>query len=72
MYKTIWVILALVAIFMGLMIYKGVTFESLRALFMVQSFESCEREGYAILETYPRQCRTPDGRVFSEKPTVLP
>jgi len=32
------------------------------------SFEECTRiEGSIILQTYPRQCRTPDGKTFTEE-----
>jgi hypothetical protein len=30
----------------------------------ITSFEECVKAGYPILESYPRQCRTPDGRNF--------
>jgi hypothetical protein len=30
------------------------------------NFEECAAEGYAIMESYPRKCRVPDGRIFSE------
>ena len=30
----------------------------------IKSFEECAAAGYPIMETYPEQCRTPDGRVF--------
>lgn len=33
----------------------------------VNSFEECVAAGYPVMETYPRQCRTPDGRIFVEK-----
>jgi hypothetical protein len=32
----------------------------------VNDFLSCSHAGYTILETYPAQCRTPDGQVFVE------
>ena len=32
----------------------------------IKSFEDCEGAGYAVMESYPRQCRTPDGRLFVE------
>jgi len=32
----------------------------------VVDFESCVDEGYAVMESYPRQCRGPDGEVFVE------
>jgi hypothetical protein len=30
----------------------------------INSFEECAAAGYPIMESYPEQCRTPDGRVF--------
>jgi len=32
----------------------------------INSFEDCARAGNPILETYPRQCKTPDGKSFIE------
>src|SRR5574343_612712 len=31
---------------------------------VITNFEECAKAGYPILETYPEQCRTPDGRTF--------
>lgn len=36
--------------------YKGVS--------AITSYEECKAAGYQIMESYPEQCRTPDGRVF--------
>jgi spore germination protein GerM len=36
------------------------------ALRRVTSFEACADAGYLVHESYPRQCRTPDGRLFVE------
>lgn len=33
----------------------------------VLSFEDCVRAGYPILESYPRQCKTPDDRTYAEE-----
>lgn len=30
----------------------------------VRNFSECAAAGYPIAESYPEQCRTPDGRVF--------
>lgn len=30
----------------------------------INSFEECAAAGYPIMESYPEQCRTPDGRLF--------
>lgn len=32
----------------------------------VNNFEKCIAKGYPILVSYPRQCRTPDGKTFIE------
>ena len=32
----------------------------------INSFEDCAKAGYSILESYPAQCKTPDGRIFSQ------
>lgn len=33
----------------------------------IQSFEDCAQAGNPIMESYPRQCRTKDGRLFVEE-----
>lgn len=33
----------------------------------VLSFLDCEAAGYPVMESYPRQCRTPDGRLYAEE-----
>ncbi len=30
----------------------------------ISNFEECAAAGYPIMESYPEQCRTPDGRTF--------
>ena len=30
----------------------------------ISSFEECQAAGYPIMESYPEQCKTPDGRTF--------
>ena len=32
----------------------------------ISSFEECIAQGYPVLESYPRQCKTPDGETFVE------
>ncbi len=34
---------------------------------VVLSFKDCELAGYLVMESYPRQCRTPDGRTYAEE-----
>ena len=33
----------------------------------ITNFEECITAGYPIMESYPRQCRTPDGELFMEE-----
>jgi len=30
----------------------------------IDSFETCAAAGYPVLQSYPAQCKTPDGRTF--------
>ncbi len=38
----------------------------------INSFDDCINAGFPILESYPRQCKTPDGKTFVEKLTTCP
>lgn len=38
----------------------------------ILSFEDCEKAGYPVMESYPRQCATPDGRTFAEELEIDP
>ena len=33
----------------------------------ISSFDECVQAGYPIMESFPRQCKTPDGRTFVEQ-----
>ncbi|MES3004784.1 MAG: Gmad2 immunoglobulin-like domain-containing protein [Patescibacteria group bacterium] len=33
----------------------------------IMSFETCVEAGYPVMESYPRQCRTSDGRLYVEE-----
>ncbi|PIP55521.1 MAG: hypothetical protein CO183_00815 [Candidatus Zambryskibacteria bacterium CG_4_9_14_3_um_filter_42_9] len=33
-------------------------------LSLITNFEECAAAGYPVMESYPEQCRTPDGRLF--------
>ncbi len=39
----------------------------------ISSFEECAAAGYPVMESYPEQCRTPDGRSFvNEVESIVP
>ncbi|MFM2357973.1 MAG: hypothetical protein RJA61_710 [Candidatus Parcubacteria bacterium] len=54
-------LLVLVLLALGVLIYYKSTLVS-----KVDTFTACADAGYPVLESYPRQCRTPDGRSFVE------
>lgn len=33
----------------------------------ISNFDECAKAGYPIMESYPEQCRTPDGRTFTRQ-----
>jgi hypothetical protein len=66
--KTITLISLIAAFFLGI-IGLFVTLKPLQSA-VVSSFEECASAGYPVMESYPRQCATPDGRLFVE--TVPP
>jgi len=37
---------------------------SKNAIAKISNFEECKNAGYPVMESYPEQCRTPDGRNF--------
>lgn len=37
---------------------------SINNLITINSFEECVAQGYPIMEIYPEQCKTPDGKLF--------
>ena len=44
---------------------------------LVTSFEECAAAGYPVMESYPEQCRTPEGQLFvreipDEEPDTTP
>ncbi len=68
------IIVALIAL-AGLAVGSGVfkAKEAPVAVPTVLSFEDCAAAGYPIMESYPRQCATPDGRTYAEElPAATP
>lgn len=55
----------LILLLIGIILISG----CVRQTAEINSFDDCANAGYPILESYPRQCKTPDGRTFTEKLT---
>lgn len=56
-------IVVVLAIIAGLLLALSSTAKQQRLL-SISSFDECAAAGYPIMESYPEQCRTPDGRTF--------
>jgi len=52
----------IVLLLVGLGIWK---YQQKITVEQINSFEECAQAGYPILESYPEQCRTPDGKSFT-------
>ena len=42
-------------------------FNGEKCALIVNSFEECVNANYPVMESYPRQCKGPDGRTFTEE-----
>lgn len=51
---------------------KGIKDAELARQTLISSFEECAAAGNPIMESYPRQCATKDGRSFTEEVVVPP
>jgi hypothetical protein len=64
---TVWVIVGLLIVFLaGFFVYyqrENVAKE----VGFITSFEDCVSAGYPVMESYPRQCTTPEGNVYTEE-----
>lgn len=56
-------LLVVLAIVAGLLISLS-NIAKQQKILSIGSFEECALAGYPIMESYPEQCRTPDGRTF--------
>lgn len=56
-------ILIVLVIVAGLLLALSQTAKEQRML-SIQSYDDCAKAGYPIMESYPSQCRTSDGRLF--------
>jgi len=52
----------IVFLLVGLGVWK---YQQKSTVEQINSFEECIQAGYPILESYPEQCRTPDGKSFT-------
>lgn len=60
LYSLLAIIVIVVFVLLGFLSMK-------KEVIIVTSFEDCEKAGYPVMESYPRQCKTPDGRTYAEE-----
>ncbi len=58
--KIVTVLILLIILLTGAFFY----FYKNNSYNLISTFEECRRAGYPILESYPPQCKTPDGKTF--------
>ncbi len=63
------ILLVVVAVVALASLLGFVYFQENKAIKNIQSFAECAQNGFPVQESYPRQCRTPDGRSFVEEIT---
>jgi len=66
MSKKIFISLLIVFILGGVAIYLILFKPGEAPRPIINNFEECVSAGYPVLESYPRQCKTPDGKSFTE------
>ncbi len=69
MFKISKISIYLIIIFILLASAGAVFYFKQQKIKKISNFEQCGQAGYPILESYPAQCRTPDGRIFVQELT---
>lgn len=59
------ILILVFAVLLILTVASVIYFKNQRKIKSINSFEECAAAGYPILESYPEQCMTPDGRSFT-------
>lgn len=69
--KTILILIITITLALAVALGAGIFFIIRPAVILVDSFEKCVAAGYPVMESYPEQCRTPEGVTFTKnaKPT---
>lgn len=60
---TVFVVLLIV----GIVVWK---YQQTSKVQSINTFEECAQAGYPIMESYPEQCKSPDGRNFTKQVSV--
>jgi hypothetical protein len=60
-----WAFMVATAMMVGIVVWWWEKSEPTPKSIIIETFEECEAAGYPILDSYPQQCQTPDGRTFT-------
>jgi len=63
----IGVVILLILIIFGLTAYIIVKYTTNQNTKQITNFAECMQAGYPVMESFPRQCRTPEGQLFVEE-----
>ncbi len=66
---SVWLYVGVIAIFAIVVVFSLYKSKKENALRQVSDFETCAQAGFPVMESYPEQCRTSDGRTFVRKIT---
>lgn len=64
--KKVTIYIVLVVVVVGLFLYMNKKYNAPKVT-EILSFEDCKNAGYPVMESFPRQCKTPDGRTYAEE-----
>ena len=59
-----WIVIVVLAIVIAVLLMFS---RPKMATGKIDSFEECAKAGYPVMESYPPQCKTPDGRIFTQE-----
>jgi hypothetical protein len=64
--KKIIFVYFLIIIILGAVLYFYPEFKKGEVVDNINNFKECVSAGYPVMESYPRQCKTPEGKTFTE------
>lgn len=68
--KKITIYILAVVLVVGAFLYMNKKYNNTDKVLEINSFADCAKAGYPVMESYPRQCKTPDGRTYAEEISV--
>lgn len=67
-----WTVVGVIVLaVLGYWFYETNKMPADQGLSFITNFEECADAGYPVAESFPRQCRTPDGKVYVEETPAL-